>query len=75
MKATLDLKRLGIMSEFCQTVCLNDGFKAQCAESDIIVASQGVDSLTDRITHPISRMSRLVVLNWFVLGFRFYFGH
>lgn len=45
MKATLDLKRLGIMSEFCQTVCLNDECKAQCAESDIIVTTQGVDSL------------------------------
>lgn len=54
MKAPLDLKRLGIMSEFCQTVCLNDGFKAQCAESDIIVTTQAVGSLTDRITRPIA---------------------
>lgn len=43
MKATLDLKRFGIMSEFCQTVCLNDEFKAQCSESDIIVTTQEVD--------------------------------
>lgn len=45
MKAALDLKRLGIMSEFGQTVFLNDEFKAQCAKSDIIVTTQGVDSL------------------------------
>lgn len=54
MKATLDLKHLAIMSEFCQTIYLNDGFKAQCSESDIIVTTQGVGSLTDRITRPIT---------------------